>query len=115
MGAEWDGSMVRSRSGLEAYCAVDLLRVESDKNFLADDQGRRRAALILPDKFADVLAILLDVAVLVCDASLREVCLDPGAGRSSRLGIQNDLLVSEHALLDVLDFDGECSRFLQHL
>jgi hypothetical protein len=107
--------MVRSRSGLEAYRAVDFVRVESNEHFLADDEGRRRAALVLPDKFADVLAIFSDIAVFKRRASLREVCLDPGAGRSSGLGIQNDLLVIQHALLDVLDFDAECSRFLQHL
>lgn len=106
--------MRRSRSGLEAYRAVDLFRIESDENLITDNKCRRRAALML-DQLAHVLSTFLDVAFFENRASLREVCLDPGAGRSSGLRVQNDLLVSGHALLDVLDFRGDCSRFLQHL
>lgn len=106
--------MSRYRSGLEAYRAVDLFGIESYEHLIANDQSRRGAALML-DEFAHVLRAFVDVAHFESRASLREVCLDPGAGRSSGLGIQNDLLVGKHPLLDVLDFRGDCSRFLQHL
>ena len=88
--------MRRSRSGFEAYGAVDLLGVKADENLVVDDQGRRRAALQF-HQFTYVRGVPLHIAFFEDGASLREVCLDPGAGRSSRLRVQNDLLVGGHS------------------
>jgi len=69
---------------VEAYRLVDLLGVKPCEHLVPDHQGWGGAALVAKE-FADVLRIVLYVALLKTRASLREVCLDPGAGRSSGL------------------------------
>ena len=72
-------------SGLDSQHLVEPFGVETDHDLVIHHDRRGRPALVLAHQFADKRAIAGDVLVLKRDASLREVCLGPGARRSTRL------------------------------
>lgn len=74
---------------------VEAFGVETDHDFLADDERRCGAAVVGPDQLKDVSLAGRDVALFKLDTSILEVSLDRTARRSARLREDDDLLRHE--------------------
>jgi hypothetical protein len=71
---------------------LETLAVEADHHFIVNDDRRSGAALVLTDEIANCARVALDVVLFECDSSLREVRRGGVAGRSARLGKDDDFV-----------------------